>query len=232
MSSNIDTRELEKFASRADQWWNETGEFKTLHDINPVRLQFVMTCCDLNNRQVLDVGCGGGILTEAMAKQQAAVTAIDASASNIECASAHAQQQGLDIDYRCCTAEDLVATHAGQFDVVTCMELLEHVPDPASLIQACATLVKPGGHVIFSTINRHPKAYLLAVLAAEYLLHLLPRGTHDYQKFIKPAELVRWCRQQGLSVNDIRGLDYNPALKRCSLTGKPAVNYLVDTLAE
>ena len=232
MSANIDSDELEKFASRSDQWWDASGEFKTLHDINPVRLHYVNARYGLEKKQVLDVGCGGGILSEAMAKMDAFVTAIDASDSNIQCALTHAKQAGLGIDYLCCTAEDLAEKRPQQFDVVTCMELLEHVPDPVSLIRACARLVKPGGHVIFSTINRQPKAYLLAVLAGEYLLKLLPRGTHDYRKFIRPAELVNWCREAGLLARDIRGLDYNPVLNRCTLTTRPDVNYLIDTLAE
>ncbi len=231
MSGNIDQAELEKFSSRADAWWDKQGEFKTLHDINPVRLQYIEQCTPLAHKNVLDVGCGGGILAEAMAKHNASVTAIDASKENISCAMQHADSSGITIDYHCCTAEDLAREQPHAFDVVTCMELLEHVPDPLSLVEACARLVKPGGHVIFSTLNRKPRAYLLAVLAGEYLLNLLPRGTHDYQKFIQPAELVRWCRQYGLQMNDLRGMHYNPLLKRCSLVKEPAVNYLLDTVA-
>ena len=166
-----------------------------------------------------------------MAIKNAHVTGIDASELNIECAQQHAVENNLDIEYACTTAEAFLETHEQHYDLVTCMELLEHVPDPLSLIQACAKLVKPGGHVIFSTLNRNPKAYLFAVLAGEYLLNLLPRGTHDYEKFIRPSELLRWCRQSGLDFNDISGLDYNPLINHCRLTDDPAINYLVDTIA-
>ncbi len=232
MSLNLDQNELEKFSSRADAWWDPEGEFKTLHDINPVRLGYIEACCPLASIKVLDVGCGGGLLAEAMASRGAIVSAIDASNENINCASQHARQSELNIHYQRATAEELASTHQGEFDLVTCMELLEHVPDPHSLIHACSKLVRPGGHVIFSTLNRHPKAYLMAVMGAEYVLNLLPKGTHDYKKFIQPSELVRWCRQNGLGLNDLRGLSYNPLLKRCSLISKPDINYLLDTIAE
>ncbi|GJM05506.1 MAG: ubiquinone biosynthesis O-methyltransferase [marine bacterium B5-7] len=231
-NGNIDVEELEKFSSRANQWWDADGEFKTLHDINPVRLNFVTKQVSLKNLQIMDIGCGGGILTEAMAKQGAIVTGLDASKENIEIASQHATDKQLEINYVVSTAESFAEDHIDSFDVITCMELLEHVPDPASIIQAANKMVKPGGHVFFSTINRNIKAYILAVLTAEYLLKLLPQGTHQYEKFIKPSELVAWCQDNNLVMNDLAGLQYNPLTRQCSLNLQPDVNYLLDTIAK
>ncbi len=229
-TENIDLDELEKFSSRAEQWWDNNGEFKTLHHINPVRLRFIRNNISLQNKQVLDVGCGGGILAEAMAKETANVTAIDASSENISIASQHASDNKLEINYRVTTAEAFSENNSTKFDLITCMELLEHVPDPSSIINACAKMIKPGGHVMFSTINRNIKAYLLAVLTGEYLFNLLPKGTHQYEKFIRPSELVSWCNESDLKLNDLAGMQYNPLLKHCSLTKQADVNYLLDTI--
>lgn len=227
---NIDLDELEKFSSRAEQWWDSNGEFKTLHQINPVRLDFITKNKALQDMRILDVGCGGGILAEAMAKQNAIVSAIDASKENIDIASKHALDNKLKINYLTTTTEAFSESNNSKFDLITCMELLEHVPDPASIIKACSKMIKPGGHVIFSTINRNIKAYMLAVLAGEYLLKLLPRGTHQYEKFIRPSELLSWCSETGLRMNDLAGMQYNPLLNHYSLTKKPDVNYLLDTI--
>ena len=227
---NIDLEELNKFSSRADQWWKSDGEFKTLHQINPVRLDFITKQTSLENKEVLDIGCGGGILSEAMAKAGANVTAIDASEENIAIASAHALDNQLEINYQACLAEDFAEKHQGSFDVITCMELLEHVPDPDSIIQACSKMIKPGGHIMLSTINRNIKAYMLAVLTGEYLLQLLPKGTHQYEKFIRPSELINCCDEHGLKLNDLAGMNYNPLLNHCSLTKNTDVNYLIDTI--
>ena len=227
--NNVDINELEKFSSIADEWWNENGSFKTLHDINPIRLNYVKDCISLDGIKVLDIGCGGGILSEALAKEGAIVTGLDAAEENISIASKHAEVNSLDIQYVTDTAESYAETHNKRYDLITCMELLEHVPDPELLIKACATMIKPGGHVIFSTINRNMKAYLLAVLAGEYLLRLLPKGTHQYEKFIRPSELVNWCQSYGLVTNDISGLHYNPILKQCALDKNPDVNYIIAT---
>ncbi len=228
---NIDLNELEKFSSRADQWWDTQGEFKTLHDINPVRLSFITNNVSIQDLHVLDIGCGGGILAEALAKQGAIVTGLDASKENISIASQHASKNDLKINYVVSSAETFSENHLDKFDLITCMELLEHVPDPASIIQASGKMIKSGGHVIFSTINRNIKAYLLAVVTGEYLLKLLPRGTHRYEKFIRPSELVNWCSEQGLEMNDLAGMQYNPLISHCSLNKQPDVNYLLDTIA-
>jgi len=229
-TENLDLRELNKFSSKAEQWWETDGEFKTLHQINPVRLDFIVRQTSLNNKEVLDIGCGGGILSEAMAKQGANVTAIDASEENIAIASTHAADNQLEIDYQVNLTEDFAEKNEVKFDLITCMELLEHVPDPDSIIQACSKMIKPGGHVMFSTINRNIKAYMLAVLTGEYLLQLLPKGTHQYEKFIRPSELVNWCNAHGLRLNDLAGMDYNPLLNHCTLTKNTDVNYLIDTI--
>ncbi len=229
-TENLDLRELIKFSSKAEQWWETDGEFKTLHQINPVRLDFIVRQTSLNNKEVLDIGCGGGILSEAMAKQGANVTAIDASEENIAIASTHAADNQLEIDYQVNLTEDFAEKNEVKFDLITCMELLEHVPDPDSIIQACSKMIKPGGHVMFSTINRNIKAYMLAVLTGEYLLQLLPKGTHQYEKFIRPSELVNWCNAHGLRLNDLAGMDYNPLLNHCTLTKNTDVNYLIDTI--
>tara|TARA_R110000782_G_scaffold186176_11_gene276427 strand:- start:250 stop:963 length:714 start_codon:yes stop_codon:yes gene_type:complete len=231
-NENIDLEELEKFSSRSEHWWDLDGEFKTLHDINPARLNFITRHISLKNLQVIDIGCGGGILAEAMTKQGAIVTGLDASKENIEIASQHATNERLEINYIVSTAESFAEDHTDNFDVITCMELLEHVPDPASIIQAANKMVKPGGHVFFSTINRNVKAYIHAVLAGEYLLKLLPQGTHQYEKFIKPSELVAWCQDNNLVMNDLAGLQYNPLTGQCSLSTQTDVNYLLDTIAK
>tara|TARA_R110002072_G_scaffold14582_9_gene60254 strand:- start:66931 stop:67644 length:714 start_codon:yes stop_codon:yes gene_type:complete len=231
-NENIDLEELEKFSSRSEHWWDLDGEFKTLHDINPARLNFITRHISLKNLQVIDIGCGGGILAEAMTKQGAIVTGLDASKENIEIASQHATNERLEINYIVSTAESFAEDHTDNFDVITCMELLEHVPDPASIIQAANKMVKPGGHVFFSTINRNVKAYIHAVLAGEYLLKLLPQGTHQYEKFIKPSELVAWCQDNNLVMNDLAGLQYNPLTGQCSLSTQTNVNYLLDTIAK
>ncbi len=227
---NIDIDELEKFSSRADHWWDPDGEFKALHDINPSRLSFITKNVSIRDSQVLDIGCGGGILAEAMALQGAIVSGIDASKENISIASQHASENKLNINYVVSNAETFTENHIETFDLITCMELLEHVPDPVSIIQACSKMIKPGGHIIFSTINRNIKAYFLAVLTGEYLLKLLPRGTHRYEKFIRPSELVNWCNEYGLEMNDLAGMQYNPLLAHCSLNKQTDVNYLLDTV--
>lgn len=227
---NLDPGELHKFSSRAEQWWQPDGEFKTLHQINPVRLNFITQQTALNNKQVLDIGCGGGILSEAMAIEGAKVTAIDASEENITIASVHATDNQLEIDYQVTLAEAFAEKNQAKFDVITCMELLEHVPEPDSVIQACSKMIKPGGHVIFSTINRNIKAYMLAVLAGEYFLQLLPKGTHQYEKFIRPSELINGCNEHGLKLNALAGMDYNPLLSHCTLSKNTDVNYLISTV--
>lgn len=223
---HADAREIAKFEALAAQWWDLHGAFKALHDINPLRLGFVEAGADLAGKSVLDVGCGGGILAESMAERGAAVTGIDASEAAIASARAHARQSGLAVQYHCVTAEEFARQRPGGFDLITCMELLEHVPRPASLVSACAALARPGGEAIFSTINRNPKAYLLAVIGAEYLLGLLPRGTHDYAKFIRPSELAAWSRPSALQLESLQGLSYNPVTRRYRLSADVAVNYL------
>jgi len=225
-NNNTDPLEVAKFEALASGWWDPQGAFKPLHDINPLRLAFVAGAAGLAGKSVLDVGCGGGILAESMAAGGAAVTGIDASQSALATARAHSQASGMQIDYGCVTAEQMAEQHPGAFDLVTCMELLEHVPEPASVVAACATLVRPGGEVIFSTINRNPKAYLLAVIGAEYVLGLLPKGTHDYEKFIRPSELAGWSRSAGLTLEELRGLSYNPLTRHYRLGADLDVNYL------
>ncbi len=229
--NNIDLGELEKFSAKADQWWEPEGEFKILHDINPTRLSFIKQHTALNNARLLDIGCGGGILAEAMAQQGAIVTGLDASKENIASAHQHATDNNINIDYVVNTAEFFAQDHASYFDVITCMELLEHVPYPISIIEACRNMIKPGGHVIFSTLNRNIKTYLFAVLAGEYLLQRLPKGTHRYEKFIRPSELFTWCKDNSLEMNDLAGMQYNPFSGHCSLNTRPDVNYLLDTIA-
>ncbi|MBA0901932.1 MAG: bifunctional 2-polyprenyl-6-hydroxyphenol methylase/3-demethylubiquinol 3-O-methyltransferase UbiG [Candidatus Nitrotoga sp.] len=225
--TNADPIELEKFSQLAHHWWDPTSEFKPLHEINPLRLGYIDHIASLSGKSVLDVGCGGGILSEGMAALGAHVTGIDLGDKALQVAKLHLLESGQQVSYRKVAAEDLAAEQPGHYDVVTCLELLEHVPDPSSIVRACAQLVKPGGHVFFSTINRNPKSYLFAVLGAEYLLRLLPRGTHDYAKFIKPSELAQFCRNTGLVVNDISGMGYNPLSKIYSLGKNTDVNYLL-----
>jgi 2-polyprenyl-6-hydroxyphenyl methylase/3-demethylubiquinone-9 3-methyltransferase len=227
--TNADELELQKFSALAHRWWDPNSEFKPLHDINPLRLTYIDQSAGLAGKKILDVGCGGGILSESMAARGAEVTGIDLGEKALKVAKLHLLESGQKVDYRLVSAESLAAEMPGQFDVVTCMEMLEHVPDPASIVRACATLVKPGGHVFFSTINRNPKSYLFAVVGAEYLLNLLPRGTHDYAKFIKPSELARYCREAGLTVNDVIGMSYNPLTQVYSLGRDTDVNYLIAT---
>jgi 2-polyprenyl-6-hydroxyphenyl methylase/3-demethylubiquinone-9 3-methyltransferase len=224
---NVDHAEVGKFNNMAARWWDPEGEFRPLHDLNPVRLRFIQQHADIKGKKVLDIGCGGGILSESMARAGANVTGIDAASKALTVARLHAMEAGIEIDYQDTTAEDHIAEHADKYDVVTCLELLEHVPEPASLIDAATRLVKPGGMVFFSTINRNPKAYALAVLGAEYIMRLLPKGTHDYAKFIKPSELARWARDAGLDLIDEAGMHYNPILRGARLTHSVDVNYLM-----
>lgn len=223
---NADPLELEKFSQLAHRWWDPNSEFKPLHEINPLRLDYINRIAPLSGKAVLDVGCGGGILAEGMAELGAAVTGIDLGDKALEVARLHLLESGRQVDYRKIAAEDFAAARAGQYDVVTCMEMLEHVPSPSSIVCACAQLVKPGGHVFFSTINRNPKSYLFAVIGAEHLLKILPHGTHDYAKFIKPSELAQFCRSAGLSVSGITGMSYHPLSKTYSLGRDTDVNYI------
>jgi 2-polyprenyl-6-hydroxyphenyl methylase/3-demethylubiquinone-9 3-methyltransferase len=227
-TDNIDHREIAKFEALASRWWDPESEFKPLHDINPLRLGYIKQHAGgLKDKTVLDVGCGGGILAESMAQKGARVTAIDLGDAPLAVAELHAHESGVDIDYRKITAEALASESPAYFDVVTCMEMLEHVPDPSSIIRACAQLVKPGGQVFFSTLNRNPKSFLFAIIGAEYLLRLLPRGTHDYARFIRPSELESWTRQADLELRHIIGMTYNPLLKSYHLGTDISVNYLV-----
>ena len=225
--SNADPVEIEKFSQLAHKWWDPQSEFKPLHEINPLRLNYIDRFADLTGKTVLDVGCGGGILSESMAGLKANVTGIDLSDKALQVAKLHLLESGKQVAYRKIAVEAMAAEQPGQFDVVTCMEMLEHVPDPASVIAACAKLVKPGGWVFFSTLNRNPKSYLFAILGAEYVLNMLPRGTHDYAKFIKPSELAQSCRHAGLNVTDLIGLSYNPLSKIYALGKDTDVNYMV-----
>jgi 2-polyprenyl-6-hydroxyphenyl methylase/3-demethylubiquinone-9 3-methyltransferase len=227
---NVDPAELQKFASLAHRWWDKNSEFKPLHEINPLRLGFIDTTADIDGKRVLDVGCGGGILSESMAAKGADVTGIDLGEKALKVAQLHSLETGIKVDYRLLSVEALADEMPQSFDVVTCMEMLEHVPDPAAVIEACARLVKPGGHVFFSTINRNPKAYLFAVIGAEYVLNMLPRGTHEYEKFIKPSELSSWARRSGLTVSGLKGMSYSPLSKRYWLGDDVSVNYIVHAI--
>lgn len=229
---NVDPLELEKFSQLAHRWWDPSGEFKPLHDINPLRLDWIEGISGLSGKRVLDVGCGGGILSEGMAERGASVTGIDLADKPLKIAKLHLLESGRRVIYRKVAVEDLAREAPHSFDVVTCMEMLEHVPDPASIARACAHLAKPDGHVFFSTINRSPKAYLFAVIGAEYMLRLLPRGTHDYAKFIRPSELAALARSAGLRVEHAIGLTYNPLSKVYALTPDMGVNYLMACRAE
>lgn len=225
--SNVDSAELDKFSVLAHKWWDKNSEFKPLHEINPLRLQYIDTRSQLKGKRVLDVGCGGGIFSESMAQAGAIVTGIDLGEKALNVAKLHSLESGVSVDYQRIAVEALAATQPATFDVVTCMEMLEHVPDPASVVRACAQLVKPGGHVFFSTIHRSPKAYLYAVIGAEYILNMLPRGTHDYAKFIKPSELAAWMRDADLTLQDQIGLHYQPITQQYSLKRDVSVNYMV-----
>ena len=225
--SNVDQAELEKFSQVAHKWWDTSSEFKPLHDINPLRTGWIDQAIGLNGKKIIDIGCGGGLLSEAMATEGANVTGIDLSDKALGVAKLHLLESGAKVDYRHIAAETMAAEHPGAFDAVTCLEMLEHVPDPQQTIDACAQLVKPGGDVFLSTLNRNPKAYLFAIIGAEYILNMLPKGTHDYAKFIKPAELVRMARHAGLDLVSMVGMSYNPLTKVYSLGNDTSVNYLV-----
>jgi 2-polyprenyl-6-hydroxyphenyl methylase/3-demethylubiquinone-9 3-methyltransferase len=227
MTPNVDPAEIAKFSELAHHWWNPSGDFKPLHDINPLRLDYIDARVGLRGKAVLDVGCGGGILAESMAQREATVTGIDLAEKPLMVARLHLAESGNQVEYRNIAVEDLAAQSPQSFDAVTCMELLEHVPDPASTVAACAALAKPGGHVFFSTINRNPKAYLFAVIGAEYVLRMLPRGTHDYAKFIKPSELATLCRDAGLELRGFTGMTYNPLSKTYALGDDTSVNYIM-----
>ncbi|WP_395823588.1 bifunctional 2-polyprenyl-6-hydroxyphenol methylase/3-demethylubiquinol 3-O-methyltransferase UbiG [Collimonas sp.] len=224
---NADPSELKKFSDLAHHWWDPESEFRPLHEINPLRLEWINSRASLAGKNVVDVGCGGGILAESMARKGVKVTGIDLSDKALKVADLHSLESGIEVRYEKIAAEDLAQREAAQFDVVTCMEMLEHVPNPASIVRACATLVKPGGQVFFSTLNRNPKAYLQAVIGAEYLLRMLPKGTHDYAKFITPAELAQFARNAGLTIDTLRGMSYNPLTRIYSLNQDTAVNYLM-----
>ena len=231
-SHNLDPREIDKFDGLAQRWWDPDGDFKPLHDINPVRLEYIAARAGLEGARVLDIGCGGGILAESMASRGAHVSAIDMAEAPLAVARIHQQISGVDVDYRRATAEQEARESPGQYDVVTCLEMLEHVPDPSSVVAACARLVKPGGHVFFSTINRNLKSFMMAIVGAEYVLRILPRGTHEYEKLIRPSELAAWVRATGMSVEETRGMHYNPLTRNTRLGGNVDVNYLMYALRD
>jgi 2-polyprenyl-6-hydroxyphenyl methylase/3-demethylubiquinone-9 3-methyltransferase len=228
MNLNADPQELAKFSDLAHRWWDPESEFRPLHQINPLRLDWIESHVRLAGKRVLDVGCGGGILSDSMARRGANVLGIDLAAKPLKVAQLHALEAATpSVDYREVAAEALAEEMPAHFDVLTCMEMLEHVPDPASIVHACSVLVKPGGWVFFSTINRNPKAFAFAIIGAEHVLKLLPKGTHEYAKFIRPSELAQWCRSAGLDLSDARGMEYNPISRRYRLSGDTSVNYLV-----
>lgn len=228
---NVDPQEIAKFEALASRWWDRSGEFRPLHEINPLRANYIDEHSPVSGKQLVDVGCGGGILAESMAQRGATVTGIDMGEAPLSVARLHRQESGVEVDYRHSTAEELAAERAGEFDVVCCLEMLEHVPDPGSVIAACAELARPGASLYFSTINRNPKAFMFAIVGAEHILRLLPAGTHDYAKFIKPSELAAWIRDAGLVVEGMTGLTYNPLTKHYRLDPKDVgVNYMVRTV--
>jgi 2-polyprenyl-6-hydroxyphenyl methylase/3-demethylubiquinone-9 3-methyltransferase len=224
---NADPIEIQKFSELAHRWWDPTSEFRPLHEINPLRLEWINARVPLSGKKVIDIGCGGGILAEAMARKGAAVTGIDLSEKALKVADLHSLESGVQVRYQLVAAEAMAEAEAGQYDVVTCMEMLEHVPDPAAIVKAAATLVKPGGKVFFSTLNRNPKSWLFAIVGAEYMLRMLPKGTHDYAKFITPSELSQFAREAGLQVDGLKGLTYNPLTKIYALNHDTDVNYMV-----
>jgi len=227
-SMNVDPSEVAKFEALASRWWDRNSEFKPLHDINPLRANWIDKLAPVAEQKVLDVGCGGGILCEAMAQRGAHVTGIDMGEAPLAVGELHKLESGVEVDYQKSTAEDFAQSHPEQFDIVTCLEMLEHVPDPSSVVRACAAMTKPGGTLFFSTINRNPKAYLLAIIGVEYVLRMLPKGTHEYGKFIRPAELGQWIREAGLELDQMTGLTYNPITKTYRLTEKDVdVNYMI-----
>ncbi len=229
-TTNVDPNEIRKFEELASRWWDKNSEFKPLHDINPLRANWIDNIAPVAEKKVLDVGCGGGILSESLAQRGAEVTGIDMGDAPLGVAKLHQLESGLSINYQKSTAEDFAKNHENTFDIVTCLEMLEHVPDPSSVINACAKMVKPGGAVFFSTINRNPKAFLLAIVGAEYVLRMLPRGTHEYGKFIRPSELANWSREANLQVNQMTGLLYNPLTKTYKLSPSDVdVNYMIST---
>jgi 2-polyprenyl-6-hydroxyphenyl methylase/3-demethylubiquinone-9 3-methyltransferase len=228
MTQNFDQSELDKFASLAVHWWDPEGELKTLHQLNPLRLAYIQEKTPLAGKKVIDIGCGGGILSESMASAGAIVTGLDMNASLIDVAKLHLLESGMQVEYLHTSAEKIAEERTGSYDVVTCLEMLEHVPDPASIIKACSQLLKPGGHVFFSTLNRNPKSYLFAIVGAEYILKLLPKNTHDYAKFIRPSELSKWSREAGLTPSGLKGISYDPFNHTFSLTDDVSVNYLFD----
>ena len=228
-TENIDRGELAKFEAIASRWWDPESEFRPLHDINPLRLNYIDERCSLNGKDVIDIGCGGGILSESMAKRGALVTGIDMGEAPLSVAKLHKLESGVEVNYLHSTAEAIAEQQPESYDIVTCLEMLEHVPDPSSVIKACATLVKPGGHVFFSTINRNPKSFVFAIVGAEYILNMLPKGTHDYKKLIKPSELSAWSRAARLHVKEVTGMTYNPFMKQYKLGRDASVNYLIHT---
>lgn len=229
-NANVDTAELAKFEAMAQRWWDPAGEFRPLHDLNPTRIDYIDARAGLAGRRVLDVGCGGGLVAEAMAQRGADVTGIDMARGPLDVAKLHAMESGVKVDYRLASAEQLAEESPASFDVVTCLEMLEHVPRPSEVVAALARLVRPGGHIICSTINRGPKAFMLAIVGAEYFLRLLPPGTHEYARFIRPSELVRYARQAGLQLSDLAGIEYDPFGRRARITGDTSVNYLAHFL--
>ena len=226
--SNVDPRELAKFEALANHWWNPQGPLKALHDINPLRLDYIDRRAPLNGARVLDVGCGGGLLSEAMARRGARVLGIDLARESLDVAIAHAEEAGVQVDYRCVAVEQLASKQPGAFEIVTCLEMLEHVPVPARAVAACALAVQPGGSVFFSTINRNLKSFLMAIVGAEHVLGMLPKGTHEYEKLIRPSELATWCRNAGLQVLDVTGMHFNPLTGSFRLGGNVDVNYFVE----